>query len=80
MGHTDPEKLKGHSFRQIKALPGTPTKRMDSIKVDAVVEPERRGKRDHFSSMRQLSLMKQNLWKETRMMFPLDFRMLLHWE
>ena len=49
MGHTDPEKLKGHSFRQIKALPGTPTKRMDSIKVDAVVEPERRGKRDIFT-------------------------------
>ena len=49
MGHTDPEKLKDHSFRQIKALPGTPTKRMDSIKADAVVEPERRGKRDIFT-------------------------------
>lgn len=40
------------SFKQIKALPGTLTKRMDSIKADAVVEPERRGKRDIFTFRR----------------------------
>lgn len=46
MGHTDPEKLKGHSFRQIKALPRTPNGEMDSKKADAVIERSKRGERD----------------------------------
>lgn len=72
MGHTDPERLKGHSFRQIKALTGNPTKMMDSIKADAVVEPERRGKRDIFTFRRWqdclLRLMRQSSFDETESM------------
>ena len=36
----------GHSLRQIKALPGSPTGEMNSEKADAVIEPKRGGETD----------------------------------